>query len=76
MAQDNDSNRRVHWTVHLGRAAREFYDEAQEIVPKDTRTHLRNSRRELLLAIRSLIDERIEDLEPEPERKARDVEIS
>ncbi|HZT08243.1 MAG TPA: hypothetical protein VFC51_14560 [Chloroflexota bacterium] len=38
--------------------------------------HARNARRERLLALRSLIDEMIEDTErPTPRRRAREVEI-
>lgn len=76
MSQDNDSAQRDHWTVHLGRAARGLFDEARDVVPEETRTHLRNSRREMLLAVRALLDERIEDLRPEPEREPRNVEVS
>lgn len=76
MSKDKNSDRGNHWTVHLERAAREFLDDVRDVVPEDTRTHLRNSRRELLLAARSLLDERIEDLEPDREREPRNVEVN
>ena len=48
---------------------RDFWDLFFDFVPADTKKHLRAVRREKLLALRSLLDAKIKDLEEE-EKKA------
>jgi len=64
------------WTEHLARAAEAFAHEIREVVPGDFSKHARGSMREALLAIRSLIDNGIEQLEMrEQDRSARKIEV-
>jgi len=63
------------WLEHLGKAWEAFLRDMKSVLPEETREHLRASRRERLLAMRSLIDHQIERLEKKPTRTARKVEI-
>ena len=66
---------RLEWTEHLGKAFEAFLRDLKGILPQETYEHLQASRKELLLALRSLIDREIEKLEGEPKRKARTLEV-
>jgi hypothetical protein len=44
---------------------RDFWDLFLDFVPEDTKKHLRAARREKLLALRSLLDAKIKDMEEE-----------
>ncbi|MBI4454727.1 MAG: hypothetical protein HY644_02380 [Acidobacteria bacterium] len=63
------------WIEHLGRAFETFFRDLKGVLPEETYAHLRASRKEFLLAARSLIDRQIQKLEQEPKRKARKVEV-
>jgi len=63
------------WLEHLGNAWEAFLGDMGLVLPEEARAHLRASRRERLLAMRSCIDYQIERLEKKPTRKARKVEI-
>jgi hypothetical protein len=65
---------KLEWTEHLGKAFEAFVRDLRGVLPEETYTHLQASRKELLLALRSLIDREIEKLEEEP-KKARKVEV-
>lgn len=66
---------RLDWVEHLGKACESFVQEMKGVLPEEAYKHLRASRKEFLLAVRSLIDRRIERLEKEPQKKARRVEV-
>jgi len=65
---------RVEWLEHLSKAFEAFIRDLRGILPEETHRHLQASRRELLLALRSLLDREIEKLEEKP-KKARKVEV-
>jgi len=45
------------------------------LLPEEFRAHLRASRKEMLLAMRSLIDAAIERVEEKPKRKTTKIEV-
>lgn len=72
---ETQAEERLEWTEHLGKAFEAFVRDLRGILPQETYEHLQASRKELLLALRSLIDREIERLEGTPERKARKLEV-
>jgi hypothetical protein len=71
----DDQPAHLEWVEHLGKAVEAFIREVKTILPEETREHLRGSRKEFLLAVRSLVDRQIEKLEKESQSKARRVEV-
>jgi hypothetical protein len=65
----------MEWVGHLGRAVESFVSDLKGILPEDTYNHLRASRKELLLAIRSVIDREIERSAGESRSQTRKVEV-
>ncbi len=49
---------------------------AEELVPEEFKVHMANAYKEFLLAIKSLIDDRIKKLESEERKKIKKIEIS
>jgi hypothetical protein len=47
----------------------------KEFLPAESRAHLRASRREMLLAMRSLIDAAIERTEEKPKKKTTKIKV-
>lgn len=47
----------------------------KELLPEEFRTHLRAARKEMLLAVRSLIDAAIERTEEKPKQKTTKVKV-
>jgi hypothetical protein len=47
----------------------------KEFLPAESRAHLRASRKEMLLAMRSLIDAAIERTEEEPKKKTTKIKV-
>lgn len=47
----------------------------REFLPEEFRAHLRASRKEMLLAVRSLIDAAIERTEEKPKKKATKIKV-
>jgi hypothetical protein len=47
----------------------------RELFPDEFRTHLKTSRKEMLLAMRSLIDAAIERTEEKPKKKTTKIEV-
>jgi hypothetical protein len=62
-----DEEKELTWEDHLAAAIKAFRKEAKEwhgeLLPEEFRTHRRAARREMLLAMRSLIDAKIEKLD-------------
>ncbi len=46
-----------------------------KLIPEEFCTHLRASRKEFLLALRSLVDEAVQRAEPEPPKKATKIKV-
>lgn len=51
------------WIEHLIKAWDTFIEDFFSFVPEESRKHLKNARREVLLALRSALDKKIEELE-------------
>lgn len=73
MAKPNEE-KELTWEDHLAAAIKAFRKEAKEwrgeLFPEEFRAHQRAARREMLLAVRSLIDAKIEKLEAQEKRSA------
>ncbi len=54
---------RYKWMEHLIDAWDAFIEEIFSFIPEETKKHIKNARKEILLALRSVIDKRIEELE-------------
>jgi len=54
---------RHRWVEYLAKAWDAFFEDMFSFVPDESKRHLRNARREILLALRSAIDKKIEELE-------------
>jgi len=65
----------LEWVGHLGKAIESFVGDMKGILPADTYNHLRASRREMLLAIRSVIDREIERTAKEEPPRANKIEV-
>jgi len=63
------------WLEYLSKAVDAFIDDMKTVVPDETKMHLRNSVKEFMLAIRTLIDRKIEKIEGEKREKGHKVEI-
>ncbi|MEO0255459.1 MAG: hypothetical protein ABIN20_08595 [candidate division WOR-3 bacterium] len=63
------------WMEYLSKAVDAFIDDMKTIVPEETKTHLRNSVKELMLAVKVLIDKKIEKIEGEKKKEGHKVEI-
>jgi len=62
------------WIEHLADAWDAFMEEMFSFVPEDTKTHLKNARKEVLLALKSIIEKRIEELE-KPKKEIKKVKV-
>ena len=65
----------MEWVGHLGKAVESLLKDLKGIMPEDTYNHLRASRKEMLLAIRSVLDREIERAEGEKKPAAHRVEV-
>jgi hypothetical protein len=65
------------WTEHFAKGFEALCEELQGTVPKEFKMHVKNSMKELLLAIDSLLKKGIERLEEKEEKvkKPRKVEV-
>jgi len=66
---------RYRWIEHLVQAWDCFCEEMFSFVPEDTKKHLKNARKEFLLAIRGIIDKKIEKLEKEKKKEVKKVKV-
>jgi len=62
------------WIEHLADAWDAFMEEMFSFVPEETKTHLKNVRKEVLLALKSIIEKRIEELE-KPKKEIKKVKV-
>ncbi len=65
---------RYKWLEYLSQACDAFLEDVFSFVPEDTKAHLKNARKEFLLAIRSIIDQKIEELE-KPKKVVKKVNV-
>jgi hypothetical protein len=65
----------MEWVGHLGKAFESFINDLKGVLPEETYNHLRASRKELLMAIRSVIDREIERADKEGQPKVHKVEV-
>ncbi len=66
---------RPEWIEYMGKAFEAFTRDVRGILPEETYSHMRASRREFWLAVRSLIDQRIKNLEKEPAHRVRKLQV-
>lgn len=53
------------WIEHLTEAWDAFLEDIFSFVPEETKKHIKNARKEILLALKSVIEKKIEELEKE-----------
>ncbi len=63
------------WVTYLSKAIDAFIEDMKTLVPEETKTHLRNSVKEFILAVKVLIDKKIEKIEEEMKKEGHKVEI-
>ncbi len=66
---------RYKWIEHLAQAWDELLEDVFSCVPDETRKHLKNARKEFLLAIRGIIDKKIESLEKKKGASVKKVKV-
>lgn len=62
------------WIKHLVKAWDAFLDDIFSFVPDESKKHIKNAKKEFLLAIRSMIDSKIQELNKETE-EVKKIEI-
>jgi|YelNatPaOPRAMG01_1025707.scaffolds.fasta_scaffold14081_3 hypothetical protein len=60
---EEEKRKSWEWMEYLSKACDSFFKEMKGFIPEDTYEHFKNSRKEFLLALRSLLDRKIEKLE-------------
>ncbi|MEN3044348.1 MAG: hypothetical protein ABDH37_03920 [Candidatus Hydrothermales bacterium] len=63
------------WVEYLSKAVDAFIDDVKTLVPEETKVHLKNSFKELMLALKTIIEKKIEKLEGEKKIEGHRVEI-
>ncbi|NPA40159.1 MAG: hypothetical protein GXO57_06935 [Thermodesulfobacteria bacterium] len=66
---------RYRWIEHLAQAWDAFIEDVFSCVPEDTKKHIKNARKEFLLAVRSIIDKKIESLEKGKKSEVKKVKV-
>ncbi|PMP66275.1 MAG: hypothetical protein C0190_05810 [Thermodesulfobacterium geofontis] len=62
------------WVEYLAQAWDSFMEEMFSFIPEETKEHIRNARKEVLLALKSVIEKRIEELE-KPKKEIKKVKV-
>lgn len=70
-----ENTKKFEWMEYLGKAFESFCTEIKGVLPEEAYKHFRASRKEMLLAIRAVLDKQIERLEKKEERVAKKVEV-
>ena len=65
----------MEWVGHLSRAVEAFMKDIRGVLPDETYDHLKNSKKELLLAFRSVLDREIEKAEKEGRKQAHRLDV-
>lgn len=55
----------ARWMEHLIKAWDAFFEDLFSFIPEESKKHLKNARKEVLLAIKSVLEKKIEELEKE-----------
>ncbi len=63
------------WLAEGVKGLRAKYKELRPFLPEEFRQHSKAARREMLLAMRSLLDAAIERTEEKPKKKASKIEV-
>jgi len=63
------------WVEHLVQAWDALLEDLFSFVPEETKKHLKNARKEVLLAVKSVIEKKIEELEKEGKKEVKKVKI-
>lgn len=63
MLKKDVKEEKEHWRKHFAKGFDALFDELKDTVPADFKTHTKNSIKEVLLAMESLLDKGIERLE-------------
>jgi len=63
------------WVEHLVQAWDAFLEDLFSFVPEETKRHLKNARKEVLLAVKSVIEKKIEELEKEGKKEVKKVKV-
>ncbi|MCS7278701.1 MAG: hypothetical protein NZ530_01405 [Thermodesulfobacteriaceae bacterium] len=61
------------WVEHLLDAWDAFIEDIFSFVPENSKTHLKNAKKEFLLALRSILDQKIEEIEKP--KKVKKIEV-
>ncbi len=59
---------------HLNHAFEALIEDLTSFVPEKSRTHLKNAKKEMLLALKELIENKIEELE-KPKKEVKKVKV-
>jgi len=65
---------KFRWIEHLNQAFEAFIEDLTSFVPEKSRTHLKNAKKEMLLALKELIEKKIEELE-KPRKEVKKVKV-
>ncbi len=63
------------WVDHLIKAWDAFFEDVFAFVPEETKRHLKNARKEILLAAKSALEKRIEDLEKDEKQGVKRIKV-
>jgi len=63
------------WVEHLVQAWDAFFEDLFSFVPEETKKHLKNARKEVLLAVKSVLEKKIEELEKEGKKEVKKVKV-
>ncbi|MCS7199529.1 MAG: hypothetical protein N2327_05810 [Caldimicrobium sp.] len=63
------------WVDHLAKAWDAFFEDLFSFIPEESRKHLRNARKEVLLAMKTALEKRIEELEKEEKQEVKKIQV-
>ena len=63
------------WLAEGIKACKAGFRKGKEFLPEEFRAHLKASRKEMLLAMRSLVDAAIERVEEKPKKKTTKIKV-
>ncbi len=62
------------WIEHLGKAFEALLEDLTSFVPEKSKEHLKNARKEMLLALKEVIEKKIEELE-KPKKELKKIVV-
>ncbi|MGB9667688.1 MAG: hypothetical protein ACPLSJ_00470 [Thermosulfidibacteraceae bacterium] len=63
------------WIEYMCKAWESFIDDIFSFVPEESKKHIKNARKEVLLALRAFIDKRIEEIESKKNQEIKKIEV-